>query len=69
MLFSCKNGISGSGIIFVCHGELGHACVCSGVFSVCLLMLKWLFECAHAGQCESQLVLPSAFESEGGLVL
>lgn len=41
--------------------------VCAGVFSVCLLMLKWPVECAHAGQCESQLVLPAAFESEGGL--
>jgi len=45
------------------------ACVCAGVFSACLLMLKWLFESAHAGECESQLVLPAAFESEGGFVL
>ncbi len=35
---------------------------------MCLLMLKWPCECAHAEQCESQLVLPSAFESGGGLV-
>lgn len=58
-------------VLYLCMGSVVEnwgVCVCSGVFSVCLLMLKGPCECAHAGQCESQLVLPSAFESEGGLV-